>query len=371
MFAISRFQRAADYTDNWSSTVIYGGMRKHTQKAPMSIPFISLIEYTRGPLPEVVHAGAIAVVDRCGKLIASAGDANALTFTRSTLKPFQALPFLQGGGPKHFGFTSPQIALLCASHNGEDMHVKQVDDMLHKVGTTYRTLQCGCHVPLLFSYGGKPAPEALQYDERHNNCSGKHTGFVAHCVQHGLPLENHLDMAHPLQAAIRTQVARVAQCSEADLVAGIDGCSAPNYALPLAKLAFSFARLVSGAQDTEFGEQFELLSSAMAAYPEMVSGTGRNDLDFVRAGRGDWITKIGADGVQTIASKSRGQAIAIKVISGNMPALYAAAVVTLEQLGWLDDAQREILKPWGEQLLRNARGNPVGEIRAAFKLTMA
>ena len=336
----------------------------------MSLSFVPLIEHTRGTLAEVIHAGAIAAVDTRGKLIASAGDANALTFTRSTLKPFQALPFLQGGGVKHFGFTPPQIALLCASHNGEDMHVKQIDDMLHKVGTTHRTLQCGCHVPLLFSYGGKPAPEGLQYDERHNNCSGKHTGFVAHCVQHGLPLENHLDMAHPLQVAIRTQVAAVAQCDESDLVAGTDGCSAPNYALPLSKLALSFARLASGAQDTEFGEHFELLSNTMVAHPEMVSGTGRNDLDFMRAGRGDWLTKIGADGVQTIASKSRGQGIAIKVISGHMPALYTAAVVALEQLGWLDDAQREILKPWGEQTLRNARGNPVGEIRAAFKLQM-
>ncbi len=332
--------------------------------------FIPLVEHTRGKLSEVIHAGAIAVVDTRGKLVASAGDANSLTFTRSTLKPFQALPFLQGGGPKHFGFTPLQVALLCASHNGEDMHVKQVDDMLHKIGHTHRSLQCGCHVPLSFSYGGLPMPAGLQYDERHNNCSGKHTGFVAHCVQHGLALENHLDMAHPLQAAIRTQVARVARCSESDLVAGTDGCSAPNYALPLAKLAFSFARLGSGIDDNEFGENFELLSSAMKTHPEMVSGTGRNDLDFMRAGRGDWLTKIGADGVQTIASKSHGQAIAIKVISGHMSALYTAAVVALEQLGWLDDAQREILKPWGEQTLRNARGNAVGEIRAAFKLRM-
>ena len=330
--------------------------------------FIPLIEHTRGNLAEVIHAGAIAVIDASGKVIASAGDADALTFTRSTLKPFQALPFLIGGGPKQFGFTPPQVALLCASHNGEDMHVKQVDDMLRKIGHTHQSLQCGCHVPLSFSYGSLPVPAGLQYDERHNNCSGKHTGFVAHCVQHGLPLENHLDMAHPLQAAIRTQVARVARCAEAELVCGTDGCSAPNYALPLAKLAFSFARLGSGDQDTEFGEHFQLLRNAMVAHPEMVSGTGRNDLDFMRAGRGDWLTKIGADGVQTIASKSRKQAIAIKVISGHMPALYAAAVVALEQLGWLDDAQREILKPWGEQTLRNARGNPVGQIRAGFTL---
>ena len=331
--------------------------------------FVPLIEHTRGDLAEVLHAGAIAVVDTSGNLVASAGDAHAVTFTRSTLKPFQALPFLQGGGPKQFDLTPPQVALLCASHNGEAMHVAQIDSMLQKIGTTHRTLQCGCHVPLMFSYSGRAAPDGLPFDERHNNCSGKHTGFVAHCLQHGLPLDSHLEMAHPLQVAIRAKVAQVARCAESDLAAGMDGCSAPNYAMPLAKLALSFARLGSGAQDSEFGEHFELLRSAIVAHPEMVSGTGRNDLDFMRAGRGDWITKIGADGVQTIASQSRQQAIAIKVISGHMPALYAAAVVALDQLGWLDDAQREILKPWGEKPLLNARGNPVGEIRAAFKLT--
>ena len=333
--------------------------------------FIPLIEHTRGPMTEVSHAGAIAVVNTRGQLLASAGNPQALSFTRSTLKPFQALPFVMGGGPAHFGFTPPQIALLCASHNGEPMHVSQVDDMLAKTGHTYKALQCGCHVPLLFSYTNTPQPAGLQFDERHNNCSGKHAGFVAHCVQHGLPLDTHLERGHPLQAAIRQQVARVAQCDEADLVAGTDGCSAPNYALPLSKLAFSFARLASGAQDTEFGEAFALLGSAMRAHPEMVSGTGRNDLAFAQAGRGDWLTKIGADGVQVIASTSRREAIALKVISGHMPALYAAAIEAMNQLGWLDDAQRSQLSAWATGPLRSARGAQVGEIRAAFALKTA
>jgi L-asparaginase II len=208
----------------------------------------------------------------------------------------------------------------------------------------------------------------VQFDERYNNCSGKHTGFLGYCVQHGLPLKGHLESAHPLQQAIRRQVTRVTGLDDSQLVAGVDGCSAPNYAMPLSRLAFSFARLASGAQDTEFGEEFETLGNAMGAHPEMVSGTGRNDLAFTRAGRGDWLTKIGADGVQVIASKSRRQGIAIKVISGNMPALYIAAVAALEQAGWLDDQQREVLKPWGNQHIMNARGMQVGEIRAVYQL---
>jgi L-asparaginase II len=332
--------------------------------------FESLIEHSRGPLAEIVHAGAIAVVNAQGALQASVGDPHAMAFTRSTLKPFQALPFLQGGGIQHFGFSLAQTALLCASHNGEDMHVAQVDGMLQKIGHTHHSLQCGCHVPLRFSYGGLTPPANALFDERHNNCSGKHTGFVAFCVQHGLRLENHLAPQHPLQVAIHQAVMRVARCDSTSLVAGTDGCSAPNYAMPLSKLALCFARLASGAQDAEFGEHFALLAQAMGTHPEMVSGTGRNDLAFTQAGRGDWITKIGADGVQVIASISRREAIAIKVISGHMPALYAAAVATMDQLGWLDDAQREALSPWAQQALRNARGVQVGEVKPVFQLNL-
>jgi len=330
--------------------------------------FEPLVEHTRGALTEIIHAGAIAVVDHHSRVLACVGDADAMCFTRSTIKPFQALPFMQGGGASHFGFQPEHIALLCASHNGEDMHVLKVDEMLTRIGLSHASLQCGCHVPLWFSYGGSTPLSGAKFDERHNNCSGKHAGFLAYCVQHGLPLGNHLDPSHPLQRAIRQQVAAVTRLDENQLVEGVDGCSAPNYAMPLSRLAFSFARLASGAQDAEFGQAFETLGNAMLAHPEMVSGTGRNDLAFTRAGRGDWLTKIGADGVQVIASKSRRQAIAVKVISGHMPALYAAAVATLEQLGWLDEEQRELLKPWGHQKLLSAKGVQVGEIRTTFQL---
>ncbi len=330
--------------------------------------FIPLIEHTRGSLPEIVHAGAIAVVNAQGQLLHSAGDATAMSFTRSTIKPFQALPFLQGGGLQHFGFTLQQTALLCASHNGEDMHVAQVDDMLRKIDQPYKALQCGCHVPLRFSYGGLSAPADLQFDERHNNCSGKHTGFLAYCVQHGLPLENHLAPEHPLQRAIHKSVMQATGTDAHQLIAGTDGCSAPNYAMPIRNLAHAFARLASGAQDPELGEPFAVLREAMIEHPEMISGTSRNDLAFTQVGRGDWITKIGADGVQVIASISRRESIAIKMISGNMNALYAAAVVALDQLGWLDVAQGEALSAWAPQPLLNARGLQTGHVRAVFAL---
>ena len=305
--------------------------------------FEPLIELTRNGIQECVHMGALAVTDTEGRVLAQVGNPHWLCFTRSTLKAMQALPLVQSGGVAHFGFTPTELALMCASHNGEDIHVEQVTSILHKSGSSTRQMRCGCHVPYRFTFFDRPMPEGFAYDERHHNCSGKHSGFLAYCVQHGLPTDSYTEVDHPLQQKIRQAVAHLAGLREEDLALGIDGCSAPNYAMPLSKLAYGYARLASGAADAELGESFALLSAAMAAQPWMVSGTGRNDLAFTQAGRGDWVTKVGADGVQVVGSKSRGEAFAIKIIDGNKPALFAASVEVLDQLGWLDDAQREQL----------------------------
>ena len=332
---------------------------------------VPLVELSRGDTLECLHFGAVAVVNRHGKLLAQAGDPHWLTFSRSTLKALQALPFMEAQGPAAFGFDLAQVAMMCASHNGEEKHVAQTQGMLDKAGLTCEALRCGCHVPSIFGVlETTPAPGAV-FDARYNNCSGKHAGFLAYCVQHGLSLDDYIAPEHPLQAAIRRDVARVTGMSPDDFKMGIDGCSAPNYAMPLDKLAFVYARLASGARDSEFGASFAALSEAMTTHPDLVSGTGRNDLAYTRAGRADWVSKIGADGVQVVGSKSRGEAFAIKIIDASKPALYAATVEVLEQLGWMDDIQREELRVWRAQDICNARGLKVGERKAVFKLTAA
>ncbi len=328
-----------------------------------------LIELFRGGTLECQHLGSVAVVNTQGQLLAQVGDPHWLSFTRSTLKALQALPFVEAGGPQHFGLSIEQVALLCASHGGEDAHVTQVQAMLDKAGLTYKALRCGCHVPGFFTLRDVAPPQGLRFDERHNNCSGKHSGFLSYCVQHGLSLDDYTDPQHPLQQAIRRDVARAAGIDANELKMGIDGCSAPNYAMPLSNLARAYARLASGARDGEFGASFALLGEAMTGHPDMVSGTGRSDLAFMTAGAGDWVSKVGADGVQVVGSKSRGEAFAIKIIDANKPALFAATVEVLDQLGWMDAAQREALKPWRAEAIVNARGLGVGERRPAFRLS--
>lgn len=328
---------------------------------------VPLIETYRGATLENIHFGAVAVSDARGRVLASAGDPHWTTFTRSTLKPLQALSFVHSGGARQIGFTPRDVALMCASHSGEPMHVEQVQSMLDKAGVTYKRLQCGCHVPYYVEHGVGPAPAHI--DERMHNCSGKHAGFLAHCVTRGWSLDDYLEPSSALQQSVRTHVAHATGLEESQLKMGIDGCSAPNYAMPLSALAFAYARLASGERDAQFGEGFAQLADAMRSFPELVSGTGRNDNAFMRAGRGDWVTKVGAEGVQAFASISRGEAFVIKISDGNKPALFAATVEVLDQLGWLDDRQREELEPWRARSIPNIRGAKVGERRPAFRLS--
>ena len=333
--------------------------------------FSPMIELTRNGISECLHLGALAVTDTQGRVLAQVGNPHWLCFTRSTLKALQALPLIQSGGAKQLGLTSQELALMCASHNGEDMHVEQATSILKKSDNTYQQLRCGCHVPYRFSFNDQPLPDGFVVDERHHNCSGKHSGFLAYCSLHGLPKETYTELEHPLQQAVRKAVADVTGVASEDMGWGIDGCSAPNFAVPLSSLARSYARLAQPESDAKYGASLKLLGEAMTAHPELVSGTGRSDADLMRVGRGDWVSKVGADGVQVIGSRSRGQALALKIADGNKPALFAATIEALDQLGWLDAKQREELMPWRAQSLKNIKGLEVGARRPIFKIQSA
>jgi L-asparaginase II len=190
-----------------------------------------------------------------------------VTFTRSTLKPLQALPFVQGGGVRHFGLHPGEPGAAVRQPQRRAHARGQVDQILAKAQVGYQRLQCGCHGPLFAELGAWPPPAPGSYDERHHNCSGKHSGFLAHCVQHGLDLDRYLEPAHPLQQAVRAHVAEVVGLQEHQLAMGIDGCSAPNYAMPLATSRGALHGLASGARDHRFGESFVQLADAMTAHP--------------------------------------------------------------------------------------------------------
>ena len=344
-------------------------MQDDTATSPALPNHVPIAYSTRGGYVENVFYGSIAVVNRAGSLIASVGDVDAPIFTRSALKPLQALPLVANPRFAEYGLTSKEIALLCSSHNGEPIHAETAGRLLAKVGLTDAALQCGNHVPYWYKTNDVAPEPGKRWSSLFHNCSGKHSGMLLQAKLLSAATETYLEPANPVQLAIRDAVAYA--CGEPDpkaMVWGIDGCSAPNFALSLTALARAFAWLARPEDDARYGSAPRQLFEAMAEHPEMVSGVGRNDLALAKAGRGDWANKVGADGVQTLASRSRGIGIAAKVSDGNPKALMLAFCSVLEQLDMLDEAARSELKSWMDVPIKSVRGIEVGRFEPYVQL---
>jgi L-asparaginase II len=322
---------------------------------------VPLLATTRGRTVECVHYGTIAVCDLQGDLVAGAGDVRALNFARSALKPLQALAFVEDDGPGRFGFGSHEVALMCASHSGEAVHVGIVRRMLRRIRADETDLQCGSHPPLFYSATGTAAPLQAHFGALHHNCSGKHAGFLAYCRLHGHRLTDYLAPESALQVRIHNTVQQFAETDPIE--AGTDGCSAPTYALPLVRLAQSYAKLAS-AESKALGA----LRYAMLRHPDLLSGTARIDLAIAQAGDGDWLAKAGADGVQAIGIRSRRLGIAVRIADGNARALHTVTTEVLYQLGLLPKPADSPLAKTFRPPMTNYRGLTVGSLRPLFDL---
>lgn len=330
--------------------------------------YAPLVEVTRGDTTESVHHGAVVVVDTQGRVVARAGNPHVVTFTRSSLKPFQAMPFVAQGGPAQLGFTQAELAVMCASHNGEDVHVDAVRSILGKIRFTEADLQCGSHVPNHITDSGQRVVGKSDFSPVYNNCSGKHAGMLAYCRLLGLPHQNYLEYDHPLQVAIRQSVAHFTGVPEPEFHTGTDGCSAPNYALPLSGLATAFARLASPEPDAVYGEAPAQIFAAMTSHPRLVSGLGRGDLAIMETGQGDWVSKVGGDAVQGVGIRSRGLGFVLKISDGGSRAVVPLAVEVLKQLGLLPRAEGTSLAQWAMPPVKNHRDLVTGHIIARFQL---
>lgn len=347
-----------------------------------------LFEVTRGKIVESIHYGSIAVVDSNGKMLASHGDPHTVAFLRSSAKPFQAIPFVEHGGVEQFGFTARELAIACASHEGSDRHVQTVEAMQRKVGIEESLLQCGAHLPgdvaalkTLILNNQLPAPNR-------NNCSGKHTMMLAYAKMRGHPLENYLDPDHPIQRDILASFSDLCLIPPQEISLGIDGCSAPNFAVPLFNAALGMARLCDPRELSETrANACRKIISAMTTHPEMVSGFGEFDCELIKAGAGKIVCKRGAEGFQIVGllpgalrEDSPGIGIALKVSDGDASRMSmnlesssrvrpAAMLEALRQLGGLSAKQEQALSSFGPVLpVQNHRGIVTGQSRPVFEL---
>lgn len=339
-----------------------------------------LVEAWRGSIVESAHRGGVAIVDADDGLLLALGDIDDPVFPRSAVKLLQALPLVATGAADAAKLDAAELALACASHNGEPMHVRAAASMLTKAGLDAQVLECGAHWPYLDTatrelLRSDSAPNAL-----HNNCSGKHSGFV--CIGcHMSPsaasqrafLAGYTRAEHPVMREVSAAVQAATGFDLSRTAMGIDGCSIPTFAIPLRHLALAFARVAVGtglAPDHQAAAR--RLRRAIAAEPMMVAGTGRFD-SLVMQRLGERVCcKVGAEGVYCAALPEQGLGVAIKCDDGNNArACEVVMAAVIEALARLDDDERRFIGERSDVRLRNWRGIEVGALRASSALREA
>ena len=339
-----------------------------------------LAEVLRGGAVESAHLGSLAIVDGDGGLVLSLGDVDARVFPRSAVKLLQALPLVESGAADRLGLTDAELAIACASHSGEPEHVATAAGMLAKAGLDVSALECGTQWP-----GREPVLRGMvergeQATPLHNNCSGKHAGFVCVACQLALARETdardfargYVEAEHAVMREVGAALS-AATGSDIDVAPrGTDGCSIPTYALPLRALALGFARAATG-QGLSAGRASAArrLRAACATAPFMVGGTKRFDTLVMQALGESVCCKVGAEGVYCAALPTLGLGVALKIADGQVRGAEAAMAAVIEALLPLDDAQAALLASYSQLQLHNWQGRLVGEVRAAQRLRAA
>ncbi len=332
-----------------------------------------LAKAIRGETVESIHRGHLIVVSGEGETLFALGNPETVTFWRSSAKSIQAVPCLRHGAAEAFGFSEKEIALACGSHSGEEIHVRTAAQILEKINLSEADLRCGVHLP----FDEKRAEEMIRSGEQpnqlHNNCSGKHAAMLAFAKHTGADLQTYEQLKNPVQQAILDCVAEFSDVPRDEIKIGIDGCAAPNFALPIRAMALSFARLILPPKsfDNETREACRRIVSATISHPEMIGGSGRLDTMIMQAARGKIVSKIGAEGVYSAGvlpspQYKKGLGIAFKIEDGDDKR--ARAVVLIELLRQLEIFDAETLKEFSPLLIKNRRGDPVGKVVADFML---
>jgi len=324
-----------------------------------------MIQVYRGNIIESEHHYHAAVVDNKGNLIDSYGDPDRQIFARSSMKPFQAIPLVETGAADHFKYSERELALSCASHNGELIHRETVLEILKRIGLPEDALKCGAHIPRDIESYKEHIRAGKDLTPVFSNCSGKHSGMLATAVYMGEDPDTYLEISHPVQQRILHAISDVFEIPIADISLGIDGCGAPAHSTPLNKLAFAFARLatpISG--QTPHAEALKRISRAMMAHPEMVAGKDRFDTDVMDLTNGKVVAKAGAEGVQCLGLVDHGIGIAVKIEDGQHRATSAVVLAILEKLGIeLPEFQNsKTYQTYRYPVITNTHGDAVGKI---------
>lgn len=319
-----------------------------------------LCRVTRGELTESIHVAFAVAIDETRQPFYSTGDPQYLTCIRSSLKPFQAAASVKAGAVAAAEFNDEELALMCASHIGEKMHVKTAQSMLTKLGLTVDDYECGSHFPSDTLTRHRMIREDKEAQPLHNNCSGKHAGMLALAKHLGQGTANYIKKDHPVQ---RTILEYVQDVSGLEMIpTEIDGCSAPTPFMTLETIAGMFQTLAAGNEP-----ELKRVFKAMCSCPDLVGGSNHFDTNFIKALTGRGVTKVGGESVRGIALKTQDKGpvgIAIKILDGNFRALPVATMKLLEHLELLTEEELQNLDKFRTKILKNHNQIEIGRIEA-------
>jgi L-asparaginase II len=324
------------------------------------------VEIYRGAVVESRHRVHAAVVDASGRLRASAGDPELVTYIRSAAKPFQAVPLVSDGAMDRFGISLEELALACGSHSGSPHHVAAATSILRKIGLDGEALACGPHPPFHEGTRRELAEAGLEPGRLHNNCSGKHAGMMALARVHGWDPVGYQLAEHPVQGRILAEVSHWVGLPYEAIARGVDGCGAVCFGMPLHHMALGYARLAYEAREGERDATYVV--GAMTSYPEMVAGEGRLCTELMRQTHGRVFAKVGAEGVYCVGVPGAELGIALKVEDGASRAVPPAVLSVLRQLDLISEDDLGALLPFAYPQVTNTLGEVVGEIRAGIRL---
>lgn len=336
----------------------------------------SLVHIERGGNVESTHSGAVAVLDADGALVASFGDIERPIFPRSAVKVLQALPLVASGAAERLGLDDEELAIACASHNGEPAHTETVARLLAKAGLDATALECGVHWPYLDAASRALAAQGRAPDALNNNCSGKHAGFLCvACALHGSTdlrrySRGYIEAEHPVMREVSAALQAATGFDLAHAPHGIDGCSIPTFAVPLRHLAHAFARVGTGIGLSEdHARAARRLRSAVAQAPFMVGGTGRFDTRVMERLGERVFCKVGAEGVYCAALPERGLGVAIKMDDGNNArACEVVMAAVIETFVALADDEAHFMRTFSDAVISNWNGIEVGRLTATRAL---
>jgi L-asparaginase II len=317
-----------------------------------------LVQIVRGDMMESFYRGAYVVMDANGQTIDAVGNVKRRVYPRSSLKPIQALGMMHSGAAEAYRLTLPEIALACASHNGEDRHVNLVNQWLARLNLTCDVLECGIHASMNKETMLEFVAAGNQLTLAHNACSGKHTGFITQALHLKVPIQGYSHFDHPVQQYVNRMIEEVIEIDVEESPKGIDGCQIPVIGIPLANLALGMAKMAQGQNlSPTLAQGAKKIVESIQTYPDLIAGTGRFCSTITQESEGKILAKMGADGVFTTILPDLGWGIALKIDDGNLGAAEVALMGILKKHNLLSSPydwnqwSNPSIKTWNKQVV--------------------